>query len=114
VRLQSFVKNRVQTCVKNVLAHIRVLALTVALENLERKPMMTTTWSPSRRLSLKLKIWPASSPRSLIFSSLLLMMKLTARLCSALAPPSSFVKIYFIRYLIKKLWLLWIHLYYFA
>jgi hypothetical protein len=32
-------------------------------------------------------------------------MKLTARLCSAQAPLSSFVKIYFIYYLVKKLWL---------
>jgi hypothetical protein len=66
---------------------------------------MTTIWSSSRRLSLKLKIWPTSSPRSLIFSFLLLMMKLTVRLCSAWAPPSSFVKINFICYLVKKLWL---------
>jgi hypothetical protein len=32
MRLQSFVKNGVQTCVKNVLAHIHVLALSVPLE----------------------------------------------------------------------------------
>jgi hypothetical protein len=51
---------------------------------------------------LRLKIWPTSSLRSLIFNSLLLMMKLTARLCSAQMPPSSFVKIYFICCLVKN------------
>jgi hypothetical protein len=56
-------------------------------KSLGRKPMTTTTWSPSRMLSFKLKIWLASSPRSLIFNFLLLMMKLTARLCSTQAPP---------------------------
>jgi hypothetical protein len=33
-RLQSFVKNEVQTCVKNVLAYIHVLALSVPLEKI--------------------------------------------------------------------------------
>jgi hypothetical protein len=41
------------------------------------------------------------------------MMTLTARLCSAHMPPSSFVKIYFICCLVKPL-VLWIHLYYLA
>jgi hypothetical protein len=43
MHLQSFVKKGVQTCVKNVLAHIWVLAPTVPLEKLRRKLMMTTT-----------------------------------------------------------------------
>jgi hypothetical protein len=33
-RLQSFVKDGVQVCVKNILAHIRVLVLSVPLEKL--------------------------------------------------------------------------------
>jgi hypothetical protein len=37
VRLQSFVKNGIQTCVKNVLAHIRVLAPLVPLEKLREE-----------------------------------------------------------------------------
>jgi hypothetical protein len=37
VRLQSFVKKGVQTCVKNVLAHVRVLAPMVPLEKLREK-----------------------------------------------------------------------------
>jgi hypothetical protein len=37
VRLQSFVKKGVQTCVKNVLAHVLVLALTVPLEKLREE-----------------------------------------------------------------------------
>jgi hypothetical protein len=37
VRLQSFVKKGVQTCVKNVLAHVRVLAPTVPLEKLREE-----------------------------------------------------------------------------
>jgi hypothetical protein len=37
VRLQSFIKNGVQTCVKNVLAHIHVLAPSVPLEKLGKK-----------------------------------------------------------------------------
>jgi hypothetical protein len=53
-------------------------------------------------LSLKLKIWPTSSPRSLIFNFLLLMTRLTARLCSVQMPPSSFVKIYFICCIVKN------------
>jgi hypothetical protein len=36
-RLQSFVKNGVQTCVKNVLAHICVLAPLVPLEKLRKE-----------------------------------------------------------------------------
>jgi hypothetical protein len=35
--LQSLVKNGVHTCVKNVLAHIRVLAPTVPLEKLREE-----------------------------------------------------------------------------
>jgi hypothetical protein len=37
VRLQSFVENVVQTCVKNVLAHIHVLAPSVPLEKLRKE-----------------------------------------------------------------------------
>jgi hypothetical protein len=37
VRLQSFVKNGIQTCVKNILAHIRVLAPLVPLEKLREE-----------------------------------------------------------------------------
>jgi hypothetical protein len=36
-RLQGFVKNGVQTCVKNVLAYIHVLALSVPLEKLREE-----------------------------------------------------------------------------
>jgi hypothetical protein len=35
--LQSFVKNGVQTCVKNILVHIRVLAPLVSLEKLREE-----------------------------------------------------------------------------
>jgi hypothetical protein len=35
--LQSFIKNGVQTCVKNVLAHIRVLAPSIPLEKLREE-----------------------------------------------------------------------------
>jgi hypothetical protein len=37
VRLQRFVKKGVPTCVKNVLAHIRVLALSVPIEKLREE-----------------------------------------------------------------------------
>jgi hypothetical protein len=35
--LQSFIKNGVQMCVKNILAHIRVLAPSVPLEKLREE-----------------------------------------------------------------------------
>jgi hypothetical protein len=37
MRLQSFIKNGVQMCVNNVLAHICVLALSVPLEKLREE-----------------------------------------------------------------------------
>jgi hypothetical protein len=63
-------------------------------------------------LSLKLKIWATSSPRILIFSYLLLMMKLIVRLCSARAPPSYKDILYMVP--CKEILALWIYLYYFA
>jgi hypothetical protein len=110
--LQSFVKNGVQTCVKNILAHIRVLAPSVPLEKFRDEAEMMIIWSPSRRLSPKLKIWPTLSPRSSIFSYLLLMMKLIVRLCSARMPPSCKDMLYMLP--CKEIQALWIHLYYSA
>jgi hypothetical protein len=37
VCLQNFIKNGVQTCVKNILTHIRVLAPSVPLEKLREE-----------------------------------------------------------------------------
>jgi hypothetical protein len=78
----------VQACIKNILAHVRVLDPNVPLEKLGEPTNNENTKNPLKEQSLSLRLWPAILPRSLRFRSFLLMMKLLARLWDAQMPPS--------------------------
>jgi hypothetical protein len=79
-RLQGFVKNGVQTCVKNVLAHICVLAPSVPLEKLREETNDDNYLESIENAEPEVEDLPTSSLRSLIFINLALMMKLIVRL----------------------------------
>jgi hypothetical protein len=84
-RLQSFMKDGVLTCVKNVLAHIRVLAPSVSLEKLREYTDDDNYLDSIEKAEPKVEDRPPSLLESFIFSSVILMMKLMVRICSARA-----------------------------
>jgi hypothetical protein len=80
--LQSFIKNGVHTCVKTILAHIRVLALSVPLEKHREKTDDDNYLESIESAESKVEDLANFITEKLDIHLPLLMMKLTARLCS--------------------------------
>jgi hypothetical protein len=89
VHLQSFIKNEVQTCVKNVLAHIRVLAPSVPLEKLREETNDDNYLKSIENAESEVEDLANFIAEKLDIHLPLLMTKLTTRLCSTWAHLSS-------------------------
>jgi hypothetical protein len=88
MRLQNFVKKGVQVCVKNVLAHVWVLAPSVPLEKLREETDDDDYLEAIEKEKREVKDLAIYIAQKLEIQILFLMMKLIARLCSGQTPPS--------------------------
>jgi hypothetical protein len=82
MRLQSFIKNGVSTCVKNILAHIRVLAPSVPLEKLREQTDDDHYLDSIKNTEPEVEGLANFIAEKLDIQLPLLMIKLTTRLCS--------------------------------
>jgi hypothetical protein len=90
-------------CVKNILAHICVLAPTVPLERLREKDDDEDYLKSIEKAEPEVEDLAYFIAEKLDIQLLSFDDEAKVRLCSAWMPLSSFVKIYFICYLVKKL-----------